>query len=109
VPVRLVPLLKADDAFHGRVVAARLGADGIMTQVRGDDVLYPGGQVEILVTEHDLPIARELLLADEVEAVFLEGDDSSGGAGSGLRPWAIALVTGGLILFAWFHTVGYLH
>jgi hypothetical protein len=107
--MRLVPLLRANDAFHGRIVAARLAADGIITQVKGDDALYPGGQVEILVSENDLSVARELLLADEVEAAFLDGADSPAASSLGWRPWVIGLVLGGLVLFTWIQTVGHLH
>src|SRR5262245_31902708 len=107
-PMRLVPLLRADDAFHGRLVAARLGADGIFTQVKGDDVLYPGGQVEVLVPEDDLPVARELLLADEVEAAFLDADDADTTRPVSWRPWLVTIVLGGLVLFAWFQTIGHL-
>jgi hypothetical protein len=101
-------VLRADDAFHARVVAARLGADGIPTQFRGGiDTPYPGGTVEVLVSEADLETAKELLLADEVEAAFLEPD--SGGERSGARfgPWVLAAMLVGLALFAYVHTIGY--
>ena len=53
------------------MIAARLGADGIVTQLRGGvDSPYPIGEVEVLVAEEDLDVARELLLADEVESAF---------------------------------------
>ena len=57
--------------FHARVIAARLGADGIVTQLRGSvDGPYPIGDVSVWVTEEDAESARELLLADEVESAF---------------------------------------
>ena len=34
--LRMVPVLRADGAFHARVVAARLGSEGIVTQLRGN-------------------------------------------------------------------------
>ncbi len=51
---------------------ARLGADGILTQVRsGSDGTYPlPGPVELLVVENQADEARELLMADQVEALF---------------------------------------
>ena len=71
--LRMVPVLRAEGTFHARVVAARLGSEGIVTQLRGNvDGPYPMGSVEVLVTEDDLEAARELLLADEVEASFDE-------------------------------------
>lgn len=62
-PVRLVPLVWVSDPFEAKVLAARLGAEGIVWQLRGNvDSLYPvGGGVEVLVDEADLPQARELL------------------------------------------------
>jgi hypothetical protein len=72
----MVRVVTVTDAFHARVIAARLGADGMITQLRGNvDGPYPMGNVEVLVREDDLDAARELLLADEVEAAF--DDDGS--------------------------------
>ena len=68
---RLVPLVRVNDGFHARVVAARLGAEGIVTQLRGDHASpYPMGDVEVLVEEARLADAMSLLLADEVESSF---------------------------------------
>lgn len=70
----MVRLLTTTSPFHARVVAARLGADGILTELRGGgDGPYPLGAVDVYVDAADLPAARELLLADEVEAA-LAGD-----------------------------------
>ena len=51
------------DPFEAKVLAARLGAEGIVWQLRGNlDSLYPvGGGIELLVDESDLADARELL------------------------------------------------
>ena len=57
--------------FHARVIAARLGADGIVVTLGGNTGgPYPLGDVSVWVWEADAASARELLLADEVEAVF---------------------------------------
>lgn len=67
----MVHLRTVSTAFHARVIAARLGADGIVTQLRGSvDGPYPIGDVSVWVTEADADSAKELLLADEVEAAF---------------------------------------
>jgi hypothetical protein len=68
----MVPVLRVADGFTARVVAARLGSEGVMTQLRGGgiDSPYPMGDVEVLVPAEDLDLARELLLADEVESSF---------------------------------------
>ena len=63
----MVPLIRVHDSFYARVLAARLGAAGILTQLRGAmDTPYPAGPVEVLVSAFDLSDARELLLVDEV-------------------------------------------
>ncbi|HUR19091.1 MAG TPA: DUF2007 domain-containing protein [Acidimicrobiales bacterium] len=74
----MVHLLSVHDAFHARVIAARLGSDGILTELRGAvDGPYPvRGEVRIYVVPEDLAVARELLLADEVEAMFEDEPDS---------------------------------
>src|ERR1700722_17101901 len=68
---RMVHLRTVPNVFHARVIAARLGADGIPTQLRGSvDGPYPVGDVSVWGAEEDAEGARELLLADEVEAAF---------------------------------------
>jgi hypothetical protein len=72
----MVHLRTVHTAFHARVIAARLGADGIVTQLRGAvDGPYPVGDVSVWVAEHDAECASELLMADEVEAAFDLPDD----------------------------------
>jgi hypothetical protein len=62
--------------FHGRVVAARLAAEGVPAELRGSaDGPYPlPTDVEVLVPEELLDLAREILLADAVDAAFIEAD-----------------------------------
>jgi hypothetical protein len=72
----MVRLATVAHPFHARVIAARVGAEGIVTELRGSvDGPYPMGDVYVYVSEDDLPAARELLLADEVESAF---DDEEG-------------------------------
>jgi hypothetical protein len=73
----MVPLTTVGSTFEARVVMARLGAEGILTQLRGArDGVYPlPGPVEVLVIADQAEEARELLLADQVEALFDEPDD----------------------------------
>ena len=61
----MVLLRTVPSSFHARVLAARLGADGIPTHLRGAvDGLYPMGDVMVYVVDRDLEVAQELLLAD---------------------------------------------
>ena len=73
---RMVRLVTVRTSFHARVIAARLGSDGIVTDLRGNvDGLYPVGEVHVYVDQEDLAEAQELLLADEVESAFDEPDE----------------------------------
>jgi hypothetical protein len=101
----MVRLMSVPNAFHARVIAARLGAAGVLTELRGNvDGPYPVGDAHVYVPEDELSLAQELLLADEVE------DALGGGADVDLRTppalWlvlvAILLLT--VILFAARHT-----
>lgn len=60
----------ANGTFHARVIAARLGADGVLAVLRGaSDGPYPiDSEVEVLVPVDELDVARELLLIDDLEA-----------------------------------------
>jgi hypothetical protein len=72
----MVHLRTVSTLFHARVIAARLGADGIFTQLRGNvGGPYPFGPVSVWVTEDSLADASELLLADEVESAFVPSPD----------------------------------
>ena len=81
----MVHLVSVHDQFHARVLAARLGSDGIVTELRPP----PGGpypllgEVQLYVGEADLALARELLRADALEADEPTGPpppDPAGGA-----------------------------
>ena len=77
----MVRLATVRTTFHARVIAARLGSEGIVTDLRGNvDGIYPMGDVHVYVAEEDLPEAQELLLVDEVESVFDEEADGDVGA-----------------------------
>lgn len=74
----MVRLVSVGNPFHARVIAARVGCEGIVTELRGSvDGPYPMGDVHVYVPEDDLPAARELLLADEVESAFDDEEDFS--------------------------------
>jgi hypothetical protein len=72
----MVPVVRVADGFHARVVAARLGSEGILTQLRGGiDNPYPMGPVEVLVGEDDFQDALDLLMADDIESAFPDDGD----------------------------------
>ena len=83
-------------------IAARLGSEGILTQLRGGiDSPYPMGWVEVLVGEDDLADATDLLLADDVESAFDddEVDDEPSLPRFRYGPW-VALALAGLLVLA---------
>jgi hypothetical protein len=69
--LRMVHLRTVPDSWHAKVLAARLGCEGIVTQLRGSvSGPYPFGSVAVLVEAEQAELAADLLLADEVEAAF---------------------------------------
>jgi hypothetical protein len=100
----MVRLATVRTTFHARVIAARLGAEGIVTDLRGNvDGIYPMGDVHVFVSEEDLAEAQELLLADEVESAFDDdGGEGDGGVGAPRELWIflVAIVLVAAVLFA---------
>ena len=69
----MVHLRTVPDAWQANVIAARLGAEGILTCLKGNvSGPYPLGVVSVFVEEDQADVASELLLVDEVEAAFVE-------------------------------------
>jgi hypothetical protein len=93
----MVVLTAVPTAFQAQVVAARLGADGILWQLRSlVGAPYNIGGVEVLVPADQLAEARDLLLVDEVEAALESADpdtaESAGPPRHGATPALKALV-----------------
>ncbi len=59
-PLRMVPMASLPP-FQARVLAARLGAEGILWQLRGESSVYPFAMVDVLVEVDEVERARELL------------------------------------------------
>jgi hypothetical protein len=87
----MVRLTTAAGSFEARLLAARLGAEGILWELRGNvDGPFAFGPVDVLVDHADLSVAQDILLADDVEAVF---NDASGAVPLRSRDrWLVALV-----------------
>jgi hypothetical protein len=62
-PLRMVRLTTLLDPFSARVLAARLGAEGLIWELRGGDGPYPVGPVHVFVPQRDLAEARDVLAA----------------------------------------------
>lgn len=99
----MVRLRTAGSPFHARVIAARLGADGILTELRGNlGGPYPVGDTSVWVPEDEAEVAAALLLADEMEAVAPDPDRAPPGTrpGAPRRRWLLRVVAGaGLAAF----------
>jgi len=99
----MVRLATVRTTFHARVIAARLGAEGIVTDLRGNvDGMYPMGDVHVFVAEDELPEAQELLLADEVESAFDDDADLDAVGGTPRELWVflVAVIVVAAVLFA---------
>ena len=69
--LRMVHLRTVPDAWQAKVIAARLGSEGILTHLQGGVAgPYPFGVVSVLVEAEQADLAAALLLADEVESAF---------------------------------------
>jgi hypothetical protein len=87
---RMVRLATVNSSFHARVIAARLGSEGIVTDLRGNvDGLYPVGNVHVYVDQEDLAEAQELLMVDEVESAFDEPDEVALDLGAPRELWVV--------------------
>jgi len=92
----MVRLATVASSFHARVIAARLGAEGMTIELRGNvDGIYPIGDVHVFVDADDLPSAQELLLVDEVESAFdmIDDEDRS-------TPRELWIVLGAIVMLA---------
>jgi hypothetical protein len=99
----MVRLATVRSTFHARVIAARLGSEGIVTDLRGNvDGIYPMGDVHVYVAEEDLPEAQELLLVDDVESAFDDGVDGDIDVSAPRELWVflVAVVLLAAVLFA---------
>jgi len=84
--LRMVHLRTVPDGWHAKVLAARLGCEGIVTHLQGNvSGPYPFGAVSVLVEADQAELAAALLLADEVEAAFSEPPRRYLEAGAGVR------------------------
>jgi hypothetical protein len=93
----MVRLVTVRSTFHARVIAARLGSEGILCDLRGNvDGPYPMGDVHVYVPAGELAAASDLLLADEVESAF-DGVDEPADTG---RPWELWIVVAAVVTTA---------
>jgi hypothetical protein len=92
----MVRVATASGPFEAKLLAARLGADGILWELRGGaDGIYPMGPIDVLVAADDADIARVLLLPDadfDAGAGTSPDDGHRRQAGRRLRPLLLIAV-----------------
>jgi hypothetical protein len=83
---RMVPVAQVRSSFEAKVLAARLGSEGILFELRGNvDGIYPVGDVTVLVPEDEATAALEVLGLGHVGAGTVVADEWNDGQVS--RPW----------------------
>jgi hypothetical protein len=94
--MRMVPLASTRSAFEAQVLAARLGSEGIVWQLRGGsaDSMYPLGDVDVLVAADDLEKAYEVLGTDSQEAWAVDPD---GDRGRDRTQWWMAAIVAAIV------------
>jgi hypothetical protein len=108
----MVPLTTAASSFEARVLAAHLGSEGIVWELRGNvDGPYPVGPVVVLVAEDELAVAREVVSEQShADADLFEADLAPGAGGRSDRAlWVLlaavllvaATLLGRLLMLTW--------
>jgi hypothetical protein len=97
----MIRLVTAANPVQARIIAARLGAEGIVWQFRGSvDGPLAVGPVDVLVDSEGYESARELLLTDDVESSFAGASFVEPRRSSGREVLWAAVVLILLMLFA---------
>ncbi len=100
--LRMVHLRTVPDAWQARVLAARLGSEGILTEIRGNLYgPYPFGPSYVLVEAAKAPLAAQLLMADEVEAALSPPQPAATDAASRWRrsaAWRVAAAAAAMVV-----------
>jgi hypothetical protein len=96
---RMVHLVTVGSAFEAKVLAARLGSEGVFCELKGGvDGPYPFGPVHVYVEAAESDLARELLVPEPLDA---DPDDAGGVRRLADRPsLAFTLVLAGLLILA---------
>jgi Putative prokaryotic signal transducing protein len=87
----MVPLTTVANPLAARILAAHLGAEGIVWQLRGNvDGPYPVGPVEVLVPADDLEVARAVVASADADGVTVADDEPGTDAAYGAENEAAA-------------------
>ena len=61
-------LATVGDPIEAKIIAARLGSEGVLWELRGGSGPYPMGPVHVYVDEDDLEVAADVMAIDEAIA-----------------------------------------
>lgn len=89
----MVRVATASGPFEAKLLAARLGADGIVWELRGGvDGIYPMGPIDVLVAADDADVARVLLAPSDGPEALADEDRDHRAGGRRLRPLLLLAV-----------------
>jgi hypothetical protein len=89
----MVRVATASGPFEAKLLAARLGADGIVWELRGGaDGIYPMGPIDVLVAADDADVARVLLAPSDEPEALADEDRGRRTGGRRLRPLLLMAV-----------------
>jgi Putative prokaryotic signal transducing protein len=100
----MVSLTTVANPVAARILAAHLGAEGIVWELRGNvDGPYPLGPVEVLVAADDLDTAREIVVEQEIadDDPIDDTDDGAARRSTARNRWlplVLLLITVAMIL-----------
>ena len=100
----MVRLTTVGDPIEARIIAARLGSEGVLWELRGGiDGPYPMGPFHVYVAEPDLATAYEVLTpADDHEDHDTDAADDADDAHAGRAPLALWLIVLAIVALAAF-------
>ena len=102
----MVRLTTVGDPIEARIIAARLGSEGVLWELRGGiDGPYPMGPFHVYVAEPDLATAHEVLTPADDHDEDLDPDldpDGAGDAHDGRAPLALWLIVLAIVAMAAF-------
>jgi hypothetical protein len=101
----MVRLTTVGDPIEARIIAARLGSEGVLWELRGGiDGPYPMGPFHVYVAEPDLATAHEVLTpAEDADDVDTDQDPlGAGDAHDGRAPLALWLIVLAIVAMAAF-------
>src|SRR5262249_45546861 len=88
---RMVRVTTVDDPIEARIIAARLGSEGLLWELRGGvSGPYPMGPVHVYVEEQELEVANEIINLS-ADPQLDDADEADQGSRAPLALWVVVL------------------